>query len=146
MITQLVNLQLIQPQLQATNKQELFAELAQLLLDANKINNKETFLADIAQREQISVTSLDGIAYPHAKSCAVLEAAIAVGVKREGIEYGDEDGVKPSVFFMIASPDNNADQHIYVLQELFGKFSDEFVEQIHATQNKEQILDLLAHS
>ncbi|MGL5291690.1 MAG: PTS sugar transporter subunit IIA [Vibrionaceae bacterium] len=145
MITQLVNLQLIQPQLQATTKQELFAELAQLLLNANKINNKEAFLADIERREQTSVTSMDGIAYPHAKSSAVIDAAIAVGVKREGIEYGDEDGVKPSVFFMIASPNNDADHHIYVLQELFGKFSEKFVEQIHATQNSQQILNLLTH-
>ncbi|MGL4735581.1 MAG: PTS sugar transporter subunit IIA [Enterovibrio sp.] len=145
MITQLVNLQLIQPRLQATTKQDVFSELAQLLINANKINNKEAFLADIKQREQTSVTSMEGIAYPHARSGAVVEAAIAVGVKREGIEYGDEDGVKPSVFFMIASPDNNADHHIYVLQELFGKFSEEFLEQIHKAQNSQQILDLLTH-
>ncbi len=124
----------------------MFEELAQLLFNDNRINNKEAFLADIETRESVSVTSTDGIAYPHAKSKAVIEPAIAVGVKHDGIEYGDEDGIKPTVFFMIASPDNGADHHIYVLQELFGKFSDEFIEEINNAQNEQQILNILINS
>ncbi|GAK82595.1 phosphotransferase system mannitol/fructose-specific IIA domain [Vibrio ponticus] len=146
MITTLTNVNLIKHQLQANNKKEVFEELAQALFENNRINSKEAFLADIETREAVSVTSTEGIAYPHAKSKAVIEPAIAVGVKREGIEYGDEDGIKPTVFFMIASPDNGADHHIYVLQELFGKFSDEFIEEINNAQNQEQILNILINS
>ena len=146
MITQLTNVKLIKHELQAENKKQVFEELAQLLFNDNRINNKEAFLADIETRESVSVTSTDGIAYPHAKSKAVIEPAIAVGVKRDGIEYDDEDGIKPSVFFMIASPDNGADHHIYVLQELFGKFSDEFIEEINNAQNEQQILNILINS
>ncbi|WP_162048007.1 PTS sugar transporter subunit IIA [Vibrio taketomensis] len=146
MITQLTNVNLIKHELKAENKQQVFEELAQALLENNRISNKDAFLADIEAREAVSVTSTDGIAYPHAKSKAVTEPAIAVGVKREGIEYGDEDGIKPTVFFMIASPDNGADHHIYVLQELFGKFSDEFIEEINNAQSEEQILNILINS
>ncbi|HAS61823.1 MAG TPA: PTS fructose transporter subunit IIA [Vibrio sp.] len=146
MITQLTNVKLIKHELQAENKKQVFEELAQLLFNDNRINNKEAFLADIETRESVSVTSTDGIAYPHAKSKAVIEPAIAVGVKHDGIEYGDEDGIKPTVFFMIASPDNGADHHIYVLQELFGKFSDEFIEEINNAQNEQQILNILINS
>ncbi|MBA5763751.1 PTS sugar transporter subunit IIA [Vibrio sp. 404] len=146
MITQLTNVNLIKHQLQANNKKEVFEELAQLLLNDNRISNKDAFLSDIETRESVSVTSTDGIAYPHAKSKAVIEPAIAVGVMRDGIEYGDEDGIKPTVFFMIASPDNGADHHIYVLQELFGKFSDEFIEEINNAQNEQQILNILINS
>ncbi|MGD8109459.1 PTS sugar transporter subunit IIA [Vibrio sp. TRT 17S01] len=146
MITELTNSNLIKNELQANNKKEVFEELAKLLFDNNRISSKEAFLIDIQSREAMSVTSMDGIAYPHAKSKAVTEPAIAVGVKREGIEYGDEEGVKPTVFFMIASPDNGADHHIYVLQELFGKFSEEFIEDIHNTRNENQILNILINS
>lgn len=89
---------------------------------------------------------MDGIAYPHSKSQAVTEPAIAVGVKRDGIDYDDEDGIKPTLFFMIASPDNGADHHIYVLQELFGKFSEEFIEDIHNAKDENQILNILINS
>ncbi|KUH60998.1 PTS sugar transporter subunit IIA [Vibrio parahaemolyticus] len=146
MITELTNVNLIKGKLQANNKKEVFEELAQMLFENNRISSKEAFLTDIEAREALSVTSMDGIAYPHAKSKAVTEPAIAVGVKREGIEYGDEEGVKPTVFFMIASPDNGADHHIYVLQELFGKFSEEFIEDIHNAKDKNQILNILINS
>ncbi|HBC3827455.1 TPA: PTS sugar transporter subunit IIA [Vibrio parahaemolyticus] len=146
MITELTNVNLIKGNLQENNKKEVFEELAQMLFENNRISSKEVFLTDIETRETLSVTSMDGIAYPHAKSKAVTEPAIAVGVKREGIEYGDEEGVKPTVFFMIASPDNGADHHIYVLQELFGKFSEEFIEDIHNAKDENQILNILINS
>ncbi|HAS6238634.1 TPA: PTS sugar transporter subunit IIA [Vibrio vulnificus] len=146
MITELTNVNLIKGNLQANNKKEVFDELAQMLFENNRISSKEAFLTEIEAREALSVTSMDGIAYPHAKSKAVTEPAIAVGVKREGIEYGDEEGIKPTVFFMIASPDNGADHHIYVLQELFGKFSEEFIEDIHNAKDEHQILNILIQS
>lgn len=146
MITELTNVNLIKGNLQANNKKEVFEELAQMLFENNRISSREAFLTDIEAREALSVTSMDGIAYPHAESKAVTEPAIAVGVKREGIEYGDEEGVKPTVFFMIASPDNGADHHIYVLQELFGKFSEEFIEDIHNAKDENQILNILINS
>ncbi len=146
MITKLITTKLINNNIQATNKKELFEELVQMLFDNNRINSKEAFLTDIETREALSVTSMDGIAYPHSKSQAVTEPAIAVGVKREGIDYDDEDGIKPTLFFMIASPDNGADHHIYVLQELFGKFSEEFIEDIHNAKDENQILNILINS
>ncbi|MFL1906599.1 PTS sugar transporter subunit IIA [Plesiomonas shigelloides] len=146
MITTLTNINLIKGNLQANNKKEVFDELAQMLFDNNRISDKNAFLADIENREALSVTSMDGIAYPHSKSKAVTQPAIAVGVKHEGIEYNDEEGINPSLFFMIASPDNGADHHIYVLQELFGKFSEEFIADIHNAKNEEQILNVLIQS
>ncbi|MEZ8095061.1 PTS sugar transporter subunit IIA [Photobacterium swingsii] len=146
MITKLTNVNLIKKELSANTKKEVFAELAQMLFDNNRISSKESFLDDVETREAISVTSTDGIAYPHSKSKAVIEPAIAVGVKAGGIDYDDEDGIKPSVFFMIASPDNGADHHIYVLQELFGKFSEEFIEDIHNAKDEQQILTTLINS
>ncbi|MFO4689127.1 PTS sugar transporter subunit IIA [Vibrio cholerae] len=146
MITELTNAHLIKGNLQANSKNEVFAELVQMLLENNRISNKEDFLNDIEIREKLSVTSMDGIAYPHSKSKAVTKPAIAVGVKQEGIEYGDDEGIRPTVFFMIASPDNGADHHIYVLQELFGKFSEEFIEDIHNAKNEHPILNILIQS
>lgn len=116
-----------------------------MLFKNNRISNKEAFLADIEIRESQSITSMDGIAYPHSKSKAVTEPAIAVGVKREGIEYGDEDGINPTVFLWLPR-DNGADHHIYVLQELFGKFSDEFIQDIHNAKDEQQILNILINS
>ncbi|WP_022942160.1 PTS sugar transporter subunit IIA [Psychromonas hadalis] len=146
MITKLTNINLINSNLKANSKKEIFEELAQMLFENNRIKSVDAFLSDVEARESVSVTSTDGIAYPHSKSKAVIEPAIAIGVKRGGIEYGDEDGIKPSIFFMIASPENGGDHHIYVLQDLFGKFSDEFITDIHTAKNEQQILNILINS
>lgn len=58
MINQLTNIHLIKNNLQANNKKELFEELAQMLLENNRINNKEAFLTDLEAREAMSVTSM----------------------------------------------------------------------------------------
>lgn len=146
MITSLTNINLINANLQANSKDEIFEELAQMLFENNRINNKDAFLFDVKAREAVSVTSTDGIAYPHAKSKTVIEPAIAIGVKHGGIEYDDEDGIKPSLFFMIASPDNGGDHHIYVLQNLFGKFSEQFINDVQSANNNQQILNILINS
>ncbi len=146
MISDLITPALINVNLQSTTKEAVFQELAQMLLDQGRIQDKMGFLDDVQTRESLSVTSMDGIAYPHTKSRFVIEPAIAVGIHRNGIEYGDEDGIKPTVFFMIASPDNGADHHIYVLQELFGKFSDEFVAEMHQATDANQVLATLLQS
>ncbi len=67
MITELTNVNLIKGNLQANNKKEVFEELAKMLFENNRISSKEAFLTDIEARETLSVTSMDGIAYPHAK-------------------------------------------------------------------------------
>lgn len=146
MIRKLTNINLINHQLKANNKQEIFSELAQMLLQDKRIASKDAFLCDVQAREVVSVTSTEGIAYPHAKSKTVITPAIAVGIKAGGIEYGDEDGIKPTVFFMIASPDDGGDQHIYALQTLFEKFSDDFISDIHRAKNAQQVLNVLINS
>lgn len=143
MIKNLINENLIKMGIDSNNKEDLFDELAEILFKDHRIINKEMFINDVETRESIDVTSTNGIAYPHARSKAVSSPAIAVGIKHEGIEYDDEDGINPTVFFMIASPDNNSDHHIYVLQELFGKFNDDFIENILNAENESQVLKIL---
>ena len=84
-----------------------------------------------------------GIAYPHAKSAAVIEPAIAIGVVKTAIQY-DADDEQPTVFFMIASPESG-DHHIYALQALFEKFGDDLIENMQKATTTQQILDLLSN-
>lgn len=53
MITELTNVHLIKGNLQANNKNEVFAELAQMLFENNRIGSKEAFLTDIEAREAL---------------------------------------------------------------------------------------------
>lgn len=145
MITDLINQELICLDLQATTKQEVFEELIELLSNNHRISDKAQFLNDIQAREEIGNTGFeDGVALPHAKSAAVSQPAVAIGISRQGIEYGAEDGQPSKLFFMIASPDGGADHHIEVLAELSSKLiEDGFIERFMQASSSEEALELL---
>lgn len=144
MINQLINADLIQLDLQANSKQAVFEELINILHAQGRISDKAAFLKDIQAREELGNTGFeDGVAIPHAKSAAVTQPAVAIGVSREGIDYGAE-WFAFQAFFMIASPDGGDNHHIEVLAELSSKLIEEgFIEAFLNTKNSEQALELL---
>ncbi|MGR5266017.1 PTS fructose transporter subunit IIABC [Photobacterium damselae] len=145
MITTLINEKLINLDLQATTKDQVFAEMAEMLTQQGKVADKEQFITDIYAREELGNTGFEeGVALPHAKSAAVASPAVAIGVSRQGIEYGAEDGLPSKLFFMIASPDGGANHHIEVLAELSSKLiEDGFIDAFLAAKTPEEALNLL---
>ncbi|OQT26433.1 fructose-specific PTS transporter subunit EIIC [Vibrio parahaemolyticus] len=144
-ITNLIELETICLDLKAQTKDEALKELVEMLEAAGKLNSQSQFLADIWKREEIGNTGFDdGIAIPHAKSDAVAKLAVAVGISRNGIDYGAEDGELSDVFFMLASPDGDDHHHIEVLAQISTKIiEDGFVEKLKLAQSREEALEML---
>ncbi len=145
MITKLINEDLIKLDLQATSKEDVFKELVAVLHAQGRISDQEQFLTDIKTREELGNTGFeDGVAIPHAKSAAVIEPAVVIGVSKSGIEYGAEDGLPSKLFFMIASPDGGDNHHIEVLAELSSKLiEDGFIDAFLGATNSQDALALL---
>lgn len=144
-ITSLIDTNTICLDLKAQTKEQVLAELVDVLADAGKLFNKRQFLQDIWNREQIGNTGFEeGIAIPHAKSSAVKQPAVVIGISRHGIDYGAEDGELSDVFFMLASPDDNDHHHIEVLAQLSSKLIEEdFVRQLKEATSAEDVMALL---
>ncbi|ENM5770468.1 PTS sugar transporter subunit IIA [Vibrio mimicus] len=140
-ITNLIEPELICLELKANSKEGILIELVDLLDKAGKLTDKQQFLKDVWQREEIGNTGFEeGIAIPHAKSTAVALPAVAIGISRQGIDYGAEDGLLSDVFFMLASPDGEDHHHIEVLAQISSKWiEDGFVEQLKAAEDVEQV-------
>ncbi|MGN4988855.1 PTS fructose transporter subunit IIABC [Aeromonas sp. 97A] len=145
MITTLINEHLINLDLKATRKEEVFTEMARLLVAQGKVSDEQQFVKDLWAREELGNTGFEeGVALPHAKSAAVCNPAVAIGISRNGIEYGAEDGKPSHIFFMIASPDGGANHHIEVLAELSGKLIEEgFIVKLLAANTPADALALL---
>ncbi|MCS3832791.1 PTS system fructose-specific IIC component [Aeromonas veronii] len=145
MITTLINEHLINLDLKATRKEEVFTEMARLLVAQGKVSDEQAFIKDLWAREELGNTGFEeGVALPHAKSAAVCNPAVAIGISRNGIEYGAEDGKPSHIFFMIASPDGGANHHIEVLAELSGKLIEEgFIAKLLAANTPADALALL---
>ncbi|MFM5016457.1 PTS fructose transporter subunit IIABC [Aeromonas veronii] len=145
MITTLINEHLINLDLKATRKEEVFTEMARLLASQGKVSDEQAFIKDLWAREELGNTGFEeGVALPHAKSAAVCNPAVAIGISRNGIEYGAEDGKPSHIFFMIASPDGGANHHIEVLAELSGKLIEEgFIAKLLTAKTPADALALL---
>lgn len=145
MITKLINENLIALDLKAQSKEEVFNELIETLYAQGRISDKAQFLADIKAREELGNTGFEeGVALPHAKSAAVIEPAVVIGVHKTGIDYGAEDGLPSKLFFMIASPDGGDNHHIEVLAELSSKLIEPgFIEQFLNAPDNHAALQLL---
>ncbi|MFU7709086.1 fructose-specific PTS transporter subunit EIIC [Aeromonas veronii] len=145
MITTLINEHLINLDLKATRKEEVFTEMARLLVAQGKVSDEQQFVKDLWAREELDNTGFEeGVALPHAKSAAVSTPAVAIGISRNGIDYGAEDGKPSKLFFMIASPAGGANHHIEVLAELSAKLIEEgFIDALLAAKTPADALALL---
>ncbi|MGY4027433.1 PTS fructose transporter subunit EIIC [Aeromonas rivuli] len=146
MLTSLIDEGLICLDIAAKDKEGLFVELAARLKSSGKISNQDQFVRDLWARENLDNTGFEqGVALPHAKSEAVLQPAIVIGISPQGIDYGAEDGLPSKLFFMIASPAGGANHHIEVLAELSTKLLEPgFIPRMQAATSKTEVLKLLA--
>jgi len=103
-------------ELKAVTKEEAFRELADILEANKRIIDKEAVLKDVIEREEVISTGMShGIAIPHARSAGTSESAIAIGIKRSGIDFDSLDGHPAKIIILLVSSTNKADPHIKIL-------------------------------
>ena len=117
-ISELLKQENILIDLEAQSKEKCIEIMAQRLFESGFIKNKNEFVKDIKKREELGTTAMgEGVAIPHAKSKEVKSAAICAAVLKNGIDWGAFDG-KSRLIFMIAAPQNGADEHLNALAAL----------------------------
>ena len=68
-----------------------------------------------------------GIAMPHAKTEGVDSICVAIGIKKNGIDFGSIDGKPSTIFVMLASPKKSESPHIQFLASVSTVLRDESV-------------------
>jgi fructose-specific phosphotransferase system IIA component len=108
--------------LKATTKNEALDELIELLVKDGKLTNKGEFKEAVLKREEEFSTGIGmGIAIPHGKSSAVIEASMVFGKSEKGIDYQSMDDEPAHLFFLIAVPQDSNDVHLRALSEISRK-------------------------
>ncbi len=134
----------IKLKLTGKTKDEILAELVEVLNEGGALENKEEFLRVVKEREATSSTGLEeGIAIPHGKTRAVKKPAVAFG-RSEGVDFDSLDGEPSKLFFMIAAPENAADSHIETLSKLTNKLlDDELRKRLEVAKTEDEVLAIL---
>jgi len=111
--------------LKGETKKEIITELVDMLAFRGKLLNRDEVLADVFEREKIMSTGMqNGIALPHAKTGGTSDLAVAVGIKKEGVDFESVDGEKSRLFILVASPKKISGPHVQFLAAIGAVLED----------------------
>ena len=115
----LISPEVVKIPLTGSSKAEIIRELLSLLEAAGKVADSESAYDALLAREAMGSTGLEnGIAVPHAKTDAVKDLTIAIGIVPEGVDFESIDGKPSSLFFLMLAPPDKSGPHIEALAEI----------------------------
>jgi mannitol/fructose-specific phosphotransferase system IIA component (Ntr-type) len=124
-------LSLIEPEsftmeLKGETKKEIITELVDILAVQNKLLDRDLVLADVFEREESMSTGMKyGIALPHGKTEGINDTAVAVGLKKAGINFDSMDGEPSRIFVLIVSPEKTTSPHVQFLAAISSILRDQ---------------------
>ena len=111
--------QLINVNLESSDKDELFEEMVELFARGDcGIDRQEALDALIAREEKMTTGIIPSVAIPHASAPSVKGGFGAIGISRAGIEYGSLDAKPVHVVFMLLFGSDGTALHLKVMQQL----------------------------
>ncbi|WP_156299866.1 PTS sugar transporter subunit IIA [Streptobacillus canis] len=131
--------------LQAKNKNALLKEMFKGLENNENILNKEKAFEDLMEREILGTTGIGrGVAIPHAKTDAVKDIVISIGIVKDGIEYDAVDEEKVNTLFMFLSPVELSREYLTILAKI-SRFcqNEDFRKGLLTVSTKEELIDLI---
>lgn len=136
--------------LESTDREEVFAELTELLVKKSPgINRGEVINALIARENKCSTAVFPMVAVPHAVCECAKETGIVIGVSREGIEFEpveSSDKLCPvvNIIIQIVFERDNTDSHLNILRDiLFVVSKPDFHQRVLKAQTQQELYDLL---
>lgn len=109
-----------------TSKQEALDQMVELMIQSEKINDKEAYRKEVYRREEESTTGIgEGIAIPHGKGPFVTKPGLAAMVVKNGVDFDSLDGEPVHLIFLIAAPNTKDNVHLDVLSKLSMLLMDE---------------------
>ena len=105
--------------LESEDKEEVFEELVNCLVDSYGIDERDMILESVREREEKMSTGIKkGIALPHGKTDKVKGIFGTIGISKDGIDYDSLDGNPVHLIFMLVSSKDDAEQHLRTLKKI----------------------------
>ena len=146
-LSDLLSENVIKVDLESEGKEEVFAEMIELLVRSEKIDDRSTALNAIETREELGTTGIGkGVAIPHGKGTCVAKLTAALGISRQGIEYDAIDDEPVHVVFMVIAEPANPGPHVQCLAEIARLLQvPGFYKRLLAASSPRKILDAITN-
>jgi mannitol/fructose-specific phosphotransferase system IIA component (Ntr-type) len=125
-LSQVVDPGCITLDIRETDKEGIITRLIDILDQNHKLQNRPQCLQAVLERENTMSTGMQhGIALPHGKTPGVSSMAVAVGIKKDGVDFQSIDGEPSTIFVLVISPENTTGPHIRFLASISAVLNDE---------------------
>ena len=105
--------------LRARDKSGVLRELVELLVNGTGAGVVDEVLGAILERERQFPTGIGyGVAVPHGKTPVLTTLGVVAGTTPAAVPYETIDGQPVRLFFLLASPESLAGQHVKVLSRI----------------------------
>lgn len=105
--------------LAATSKDELLAELVDVVAATVPTRGTGDLLHAIREREQVLSTGIgNGVAIPHGRVEGLDDLVLAAGVTRQPVDFEALDGRPVRLLFLLIGPESAAGRHVKVLSRI----------------------------
>jgi fructose-specific phosphotransferase system IIA component len=131
--------------LKGNDKDAIITELVDLLASKGKLNNRDDVLREVFERERSMSTGMEhGIALPHGKSDSVDELRVAIGIKKDGVDFDSLDGERSRLFIMVVAPRKTSGPHVQFLASISAVLKVEATRQdLLKAATAEELVELL---
>ena len=135
---------LLQPNLQGNTGHEIICELLDLLSEADLLRDPQAAAQVVLAREAQMSTGMEaGVAVPHGRTDAVDGLVCAIGIKRDGIDFGAADGKPSQIFILVLTPEAGADPYLQFVASLMGLLTPAGREKILAANTADELFKAL---
>jgi fructose-specific phosphotransferase system IIA component len=144
-VAELLSEDLIEADLKAKNRDEVFEQLVSDLAEAGKVDDPKEALRAVKEREDILSTGIgNGVAIPHGKTPAVDNLVAAFGRVKEGIDFQSLDGKPVHLVFLLISPQKEAGLHVRALARISRMLKNiRFRNLLQEAETSEEILNII---
>jgi mannitol/fructose-specific phosphotransferase system IIA component (Ntr-type) len=135
------------PNLKATNREGVIAELVEALYKAKALGGvtcKEMTQSVIKRENEASTGLGKGVAVPHVKHKGIKKVTATIGRSGVGVDFNSLDKQPVYSVILIVSPVDSPESHLQAMEKVFMHLQHEnFRKFLRQSQTSEQIRDLL---
>ena len=144
-IADYIKVEAIELDLKSKNKNSVIKELYENIKKLGLVKDEEGALKDLFAREEMGSTGIGkNVALPHAKTDAVDELIMTVGISREGIEYGGIDEENVNIFFMFLCTMDKTQEYLKTLARISRLIrEDKFREKLIKSKTPNEIVEII---
>ncbi len=145
-LVDILDKELIKVPLVSTDKTSVIDELIDVLIDTKHLTpqQRDGIIEAVKNRESLGSTGIGhGVAIPHAKTDAVKQMRLVVGVSRLPIDFDSVDKEPVRIFFLVLAPLGEAGAHVETLAAIARTCNSQvFRRLLEQTKNADQVYQL----